>query len=129
MADTPDKGNPNFWTSFKGRYQLIPSSGVVADTDVVMLSCTNDVQVIGDFDFDSYTAKTVFATLPEEVRPNKFVSIPVCVYASIDDCVPMSYLNILTVSPNGEMVLEFGFNEQRKLYMSGVNFNISDRWY
>jgi hypothetical protein len=129
MADTPDKGNPNFFKTFKGRYELtVAPSGAEVDNVTVMLSSVNDVQVIGDFTLTDYTAKTVFATLPEECRPDKTVRIPV-VIGSTTDITVANMIDILTVEPNGEMSLWLDHDGTNKLYMSGINFNISDRWY
>lgn len=122
MADPADKGNPNVFTTFKGRYLLVASAGQVVDTDVVMLSCTNDVQPIGDWTLTDYTANESFATLPEECRPAKTVKIPVVVNDGDEK------LAILTVSANGEMRLPIPMT-YGMVYLSGVNFNISRNWY
>lgn len=128
MAE-PDKGNPNFFKTFKGRYELsVAPSGVAVDNSTVMLSSVNDVQVIGDFELTGYSAKTAFATLPEECRPSKTVRVPVCV-GDTDDIVATNMIDVLSVEPNGEMSLWLDHSGTVKLYTSGTTFNISDRWY
>lgn len=123
MAAKPtDGGNPNFFKTFKGRYLLVASAGQVVDTDVVMLSCTNDVQPIGDWTLADYTANAPFAALPDECRPMKTVKIPVVVNDGSDRIV------VMTVKPDGTMTLPFDY-ESATLYLSGINFNISDNWY
>lgn len=120
MPDSPaDKGNPNFFRTFKGKFALVPSDTQTVDTDAVMLSCTNDVQSIGDWTLVDYVAGAPFATLPEACRPGKEVRLPVVV----DDV-----MDVLTVQTNGEMSLLHD-HATGVLYLSGVNFNISDCWY
>lgn len=123
MADEPTGGgNPNFWTTFKGRYTLVPAASATFDKDVVMLSCTNDVQIIGDCDLAAYTAGSAVATLPVECRPGKVVKVPVVVNDGTDRVV------VMTVNIDGTMTLPFNYSAAT-LFLSGFNFNISDNWY
>ena len=122
MANLADKGNPNVFTTFKGRYLLVALSGQVVDTDVVMLSCTNDVQPIGDWTLTDYTANEPFAALPVECRPQKIVKLPVVVNDGTDRIV------VMTVNTDGTMTLPFDY-ASATLLLSGINFNISDNWY
>ena len=46
----PDLGNPNFFTTFKGRYKVTPAEGVTVDNDIVMLTSNNIVCICGDFE-------------------------------------------------------------------------------
>lgn len=117
-----DKGNPNVFTTFKGRYLLVASAGQVVDTNVVMLSCTNDVQPIGDWTLSNYVANKPFATLPVECRPKKIVKVPVVVNDGAERMV------VMTVNPDGTMALPFNYSAA-SLFLSGINFNISDNWY
>ena len=122
MANLADKGNPNVFTTFKGRYLLVALSGQVADTDIVMLSCTNDVQPIGDWTLTDYTANEPVAALPVECRPKKIVKMPVVVNDGTDRIV------VMTVNTDGTMTLPFDY-ASATLFLSGINFNISDNWY
>lgn len=119
MATGIDTGNPNVYTTFKGRYELVPAAGQSVDTNVVMLSCTNDVQPLGDWTLVDYVGGTTFATLPAECRPGKEVMAPVVVDGTIE---------VMTVQTNGDMAL-VASHDMGVLYLSGINFNISDRWY
>ncbi|UWI18482.1 MAG: hypothetical protein [Bacteriophage sp.] len=121
-AEPTGGGNPNFFKTFKGRYLLVASAGQVVDTDVVMLSSTNDVQPIGDWTLADYTANEPFAVLPDECRPMKTVKIPVVVNDGSDRIV------VMTVKPDGTMTLPFDY-ESATLYLSGISLNISDNWY
>lgn len=124
MADeSTGGGNPNFWTTFKGRYTLVPGSSATFDKDVVMLSCTNDVQIIGDCDLAGYTAGSAVATLPEECRPRKVVKVPVAANDGTEDRIA-----VLTVNLDGTITLPFDY-ATGYVYFSGMNFNISDQWY
>lgn len=118
----PQRGNPNFFSTFKGKYAHTPASIGVWDTDTVMLSCTNDVQIIGDCTLTNYTALETITTLPEECRSGKVVKIPVIVDDGTERMVA------LTVNVDGTVTLPFDY-ASAVIYLSGVNFNISDNWY
>ena len=123
MANEPTGGgNPNFFKTFKGRYILVASAGQVVDTDIVMLSCTNDVQPIGDWTLTDYTANNPFATLPDECKPGKLVKVPVVVNDGEDRIV------VMTVNTDGAMTIPSDY-ASATVYLSGINFNISDNWY
>ena len=121
-AQYADRGNPNVYRTFKGRYILNPVSPFTPDTNVVMLSSSNDVQPIGDWELKNYSANTIFAVLPEECHPLKEVKIPV-----ITEYAEAPIMTILNISADGKMSL--ASNANGKLWLSGINFNISDRWY
>lgn len=124
MADTQTGGgNPNFFTTFKGKHELAPSAGTTPSSMIVMVTCTNDVQVLGDFTLTGYTAGSAFATLPAECRPGGIVKFPVVVSTEqAQTCVVMS------VGADGAMFLQDSY-DSATVHMSGVSFNISDRWY
>lgn len=122
MPEQADKGNPNVFTTFKGRYELVAAEGQTVDTSVVMLSCTNDVQTIGDWTLTNYSAGEWFAMLPIECCPGKLVKIPVVVNDGSDRMV------VMTVNADGTMTLPFDY-AAATLFLSGINFNISDNWY
>lgn len=108
-------------TTFKGKWHLTHDSQTV-DTTTVMLSCTNDVQPIGDWEFTDYKANTSFATLPKRCWPGKEVKVPVVINNRSEDRV-----TILQINTSGEMSLPIDLTG--KVYLSGINFNISDNWY
>lgn len=123
MADGIDTGNPNVFTTFKGRYLLDDSYGYTVDNPYVMLSCTNDVQLLGDWVLQDYLPDVAFALLPSECRPAKTVKVPVAV--ETQDDVKME---ILTIDPDGSMSLPIDVS-YAMVYLSGVSFHISLRWY
>ena len=66
----PDAGNPNFFTTYKGRYTMTPAANVSLESNALMLTCTNFVQFTGDFVLQAdFGAGVTIATLPEEVVP------------------------------------------------------------
>lgn len=109
------------FTTFKGMYNLTPS-GQTVDTTIVMLSCTNDVQPIGDWEFNDYKAHTVFGTLAKKCHPGKEIKVPIVANNGTNDII-----TILNVNTSGEMSLPIDLTG--KVYLSGINFNISDNWY
>lgn len=117
-----DTGNPNFFTTFKGKYQCVEGTATIMNTTVVMLSCTNDVQILGDAALTNYTANDEVLVLPTECRPDRVVKIPVIVNDGTDRVVP------LTIDTNGNCSLPYSY-ASADVYLSGVNFNVSDRWY
>lgn len=119
-----DTGNTNVFTTFKGRYLLMGDTEHVVDTNVVMLSCTNDVQILGDFTLTDYIKESVIFTLPEECRPGKYVAVPVVLQNTSNYST-----DILLIAPNGDGSLVSDHSGTSFLMLSGVNFNISDRWY
>ncbi len=65
MADEVDKGNPNFFAIYQGRYTA-SLVGPSSTSDVVMLTSTNMVQFTGDC---TSAEDGVMWILPEECRP------------------------------------------------------------
>lgn len=109
----PDKGNPNVFKTFQGRYTVDVTEGAMYGSDAVMLSCVNDVVFLGDIVSDD-TGSLI--TLPVECRPNAAVKIPCC-------------------TPNGVKVLSVGSDgtvtgqPTTEYYLNGVTFNISGNFY
>lgn len=123
MSDPIDKGNPNFFTTFKGMFEMVPGEGVVLTKDVVMLSCVNDVQILGDATITNYTAETLLATLPQECLPGTTVKTTVVINNGAAD-----YAEVMTIDIDGSITLPVDIAEG-KAYFSGMSFNISDKFY
>lgn len=123
MPEPADTGNPNFFTTFKGLYEMVPGDGVVLTKDVVMLSCVNDVQILGDATITNYTADAVLATLPAECLPGTTVKTTVVINTGSTD-----YAEVMTVDIDGGIRLPVDIAEG-KAYFSGMSFNISDKFY
>jgi hypothetical protein len=120
MANEPTGGgNPNVFKTFKGRYELTPGVGTW-DSVAVMLSCVNDVQIMGNCALDGYTAGATIATLPPECRPLTTLAVPVV--SNFD-------LDVMFVEPSGALKLATGFTGPGTIMLCGSSFNISHNWY
>ena len=117
MVEEYDLGDSNVFTTFQGKYHLIDNTQSVT-TDVVMLTCVNDVQILGDFYLQNYTDNNVIAVLPEECRPSTVIDFPAVFNSSIV---------VLEINPAGE--IRMMANGSGTLFTSAINFNISERWY
>lgn len=112
---TPDKGNPNVFTVFKGRYEVTLADGATSSNAKVMLTCVNAVQFMGN-----YTANEsgLIGTLPDGCRPLTTVYVP-C-YSSTNNS-----MQSVTVAATGVISGKSGY-----LYnLAGCMFNISGNYY
>lgn len=68
-----DTGDPNVFTTYKGRFEVALEDGTSATSTVVMLTVVNDVQFCGD-----YTSGTtgILGQLPDECKPEETVYVP-----------------------------------------------------
>lgn len=111
----PDKGNPNAYTIFKGRYAVTLEDDATSDNSTVMLTNTNDVQFCGD-----YTAGVsgVLGQLPESCRPVAEVSV-ICYDSTLNEVSRVNVGDDGTImgTPNSTHMLR------------GCTFNISGNFY
>lgn len=119
----PDAGNPNFFTTFKGRYTATPASGVTAGSNVVMLSCVNDVIFCGNYQVQSCTQGQTLLTLPVECRPVDSIILPISVYGDATEVVSAS------ISTAGTISLDLTYPKPLKVFFKGWSFNISPNFY
>lgn len=120
MADEPTGGgNPNVFKTFKGRYELTPGVGTW-DSVAVMLSCVNDVQIMGNCALDGYTPGDTIATLPPECRP--LTTLAAFVISNFEP-------DVMFVEPSGALKLATGFTGPGTIMLCGSSFNISHNWY
>ena len=120
----PDLGNPNFFTTFKGRYALTPAEGVTVDNPTVMLTSNNVVCLCGDFAMEGYAIGGVFATLPPECSPDKPVYVAMA--ANVGSVVPC----VVEVSADGGMrVVHPSEGSVGALYASSACFSINESIY
>ena len=99
-----ERGNPNVFTVFKGRFECEVDPEATTTNATIMLTCVNDVQFLGNF---TPGASGLLGTLPAGCRPPVTVFIP---------CI---------VGSDGTMVCE----ASKTVYLQGVSFNISSCWY
>ena len=115
MANIPDKGNPNVFTTFKGRYDVTLASGASSTNSKVMLTCVNVVQFMGNYTADE---NGLIGTLPEGCRPLTPIYVP-CY------CTTESSMQSVKVAATGEITGKPGY-----LYnLAGCMFNISGNYY
>jgi hypothetical protein len=112
-----ERGNPNVFTVFKGRFECEVDPEATTTNATIMLTCVNDVQFLGNF---TPGASGLLGTLPAGCRPPATVFIP-CIVGSVGAMAN----GILIVEPDGTMVCE----ASKTVYLQGVSFNISSCWY
>ena len=108
-----DKGNPNVFTTFQGRYTVDVAEGAMYGSKFVMLSCINDVIFLADC---TANADGSLITLPEPCRPNATVMIP---------CSTGQGTLLLSIGVNGLVKGE----PNAMYYTNGISFNISGNFY
>ena len=74
---------------------------------------------MGNISLTNYQSGTMFATLPESMRPLDNVMIPVF----LNDTLVR-----VTLNPDGELSIAQDVDGET-LYMNGVSFNVCDRYY
>lgn len=98
---------------------LTLSPSAECDNPCCILTINNDVMLMGNISLTNYQAGTMFATLPESMRPTDNVMIP----AFLEETLVR-----VTLNPNGELSIAQDANGET-LYMNGVSFNVCDRYY
>ena len=98
---------------------LTLSPSAECDNPCCILTINNDVMLMGNISLTNYQSGTMFATLPESMRPMSNVMIP----AFLNDALVRVMLN-----PDGELSIAQDVNGET-LYMNGVSFNVCDRYY
>ena len=98
---------------------LTLSPSAQCDNPCCILTLNNEVQLMGNVILTDYTADTMFATLPESMRPTDDVMVPVFLGETL---VP------LMVTPDGELSISQAVTSDT-LYLNGVSFNCCDRYY
>lgn len=110
-----DKGNPNVFTVFRGRYALTMAEGASGGNENVMLTCVNDVQFMATY---TANASGELFTLPEACRPS--TAVYVACYSATTDAV-----EFVRVLPTGAVSGKAGYAYS----LSGCSFNISGNYY
>lgn len=110
MAET---GNPNVRTNFKGKYSVTSPDG--AD-HVCMLSVANDVIFCDNYKSNS---SGLIMTLPEDLRPNTTMKVPIVVNTST---------SVITINTNGQVKSSTSYSGQTH-YFNGFSFNLCGNIY
>lgn len=98
---------------------LTLSPSAECDNPCCILTINNDVMLMGNISLTNYQAGTMFATLPESMRPMDNVMIP----AFLNDTLVR-----VTLNQDGELSIAKDANG-KTLYLNGVSFNVCDRYY
>lgn len=108
----------------------------------VILTLDNDVILMDNVTLATYTADSTFATLPESMRPQNDIVIPVYLDSKIDATIPVLLYNTLgldaepaslnlmplKINPNGELSIPVSV-DNGTLYLNGVTFNVCGTYY
>lgn len=135
-----DLGNPNFFTVFKGKHEIDAVPPATTDKGEAMLSCTNIVELIGNWTLTGYDAGSAFAVLAPQCRPGKQLKMPVTIENVVNGVSSLTVepdgsmvlaepkVATLTVEPDGSMRLDTSC-ESATVFLAGTCFNISNKWY
>ena len=123
MPEEVDTGNPNVYTTYKGRYQMQYAAEATAESANVMLTASNSVQFLADVQLTGYTAGQPFATLPTQCTPDDNVFF----YCVLEVGTVISSA-LVQINPAGEMMLDINVSDG-VLHITGAMFNIACNWY
>ena len=102
---------------------LTLSPSAQCDNPCCILTLNNEVQLMGNIILTDYEADTMFATLPESMRPMNDVVVPVFLGGDTG-----AILVPLLVTAEGELSISQSVTSS-PLYLNGVSFSCCDRYY
>lgn len=112
-----DLGNPNFFKIFQGKVEVALHDGVTSDNPGVMLSLTNELQFLGDYDVG---VDGIIGVLPEGCRPGAELIVPVVAVEG-----SASKVTMLHVMDDGTLVSD----PNSSIKTNGIVVNLSGNWY
>lgn len=121
-VDEPDRGDPNVFTLYRGRYSVTALPGAVVDNTAVMRTQTNEVQLLGNVQVTGYTGGAVMV-LPEECRPAQACAYPCSIMVDGQYTVCS-----ISVNPDGNVSVATAETDFM-LMTRGLNFNIGGNIY
>ena len=113
-----DLGNPNFFKIFQGKGEVALHDGATSTNPGVMLSLTNELQFLGDYEVG---VDGIIGVLPEGYRPKS--SILIEVFASQGDTTKRTYAYI---NPDGSFTCAAG---SLTVHTAGIVVNLPGDWY
>lgn len=113
----PDSGNPNFFKIFQGKEEVALNPGATSDNAGIMLTMTNELQFLGDYDVG---VDGVLGVLPEGYRPGAELIVPV---AAVEGSV--SRLTMLHIMDDGTLASD----PNSSIKTHGIVVNLSGNWY
>ena len=112
-----DLGNPNFFKIFQGNGEVALHDGVTSANSGVMLSLTNELQFLGDYDVG---VDGIIGVLPEGYRPNTEIIVPVVAVEG-----SASRLTMLHIMDDGTLASD----PNSSIKTHGIVVNLSGNWY
>lgn len=124
MADGVDTGNPNFFNTYKGRYEVELAENASSTSSIVMETCVNDVQFCGNFTFSgSYTIGDVIFTLPESLIPITPIYLPIPV-----QIITGGSIGFLVINNDGRVWASQSYDSPT-FRLRGLSFNLACNFY
>lgn len=127
----PDKGNPNVFTTYRGRYQFTMSEGATCNSPYAMLTCINTVQFTENVELAStFSVPGVFCTMPEVLRPKGAVELAAIVQLS-DGTMHMARVELAN---DGTMTITRDFivaneNPISVIFLDSVSYDLASNHY
>ena len=112
-----DLGNPNFFKIFQGKGEVALHDGVTSSNSGVMLSITNELQFLGDYDVG---VDGIIGVMPEGCRPNTEIIVPVVAVEG-----SASRLTMLHIMDDGTLASD----PNSSIKTNGIVVNLSGNWY
>lgn len=112
-----DLGNPNFFKIFQGKGEVALHDGVTSSNSGVMLSITNELQFLGDYDVG---VDGIIGVMPEGCRPNTEIIVPVVAVEG-----SASRLAMLHIMDDGTLASD----PNSSIKTNGIVVNLSGNWY
>ena len=112
-----DLGNPNFFKIFQGKGEVALHDGVTSANSGVMLSLTNELQFLGDYDVG---VDGIIGVLPEGYRPNTEIIVPVVAVKG-----SASRITMLHIMDDGTLASD----PNSSIKTNGIVVNLSGNWY
>ncbi len=126
-----DKGNPNVFTTYRGRYEFTMAEGATCNSPYAMLTTVNTVQFTENVELAStFTVPGVFCTLPEELRPQGAVELAAIVQLS-DNTMHMARVEL---AATGTMTITRDFivaneNPITVIYLDSISYDLASNHY
>ena len=98
---------------------LTLSPSAECENPCCILTINNDVMLMGNITLTNYQSGTMFATLPESMRPTDVIALPVFLGET---------LIRVTLNASGELSISQDANGEI-LYTNGISFNVCDTYY
>lgn len=112
-----DSGNPNFFKIFQGKAEVALHDGVTSSNPGVMLSLTNELQFLGDYEVG---VDGIIGVLPEGYRPSMEMMVPVVAVEG-----SASRLAVLHIKDDGTLAGD----PDSSIKTRGIVVNLSGNWY